>query len=161
MMGSSSHYYSSKFNCKVPTNLKGSVLNVILRDMGMMRMMGGTAPKGAHMQLVVSPNKTSVGVVSIFVENLGWRIHELVILPLSTNQRVGQRIPGSVGKIRELRSIAEASNNCGSGTGSGIRSGSASWITLNLKAGRYELVCNLANHYADGMYQELDADLIV
>ena len=30
------------------------------------------------------------------------------------------------------------------------------WVTLQLTPGRYELVCNLKNHYANGMYQELD-----
>jgi uncharacterized cupredoxin-like copper-binding protein len=27
---------------------------------------------------------------------------------------------------------------------------------VTLAPGHYELVCNLENHYADGMYQELD-----
>jgi len=26
---------------------------------------------------------------------------------------------------------------------------------VTLPPGRYELICNLPNHYADGMYQEL------
>jgi len=26
---------------------------------------------------------------------------------------------------------------------------------VTLKPGRYELICNLANHYAAGMYQDL------
>lgn len=37
----------------------------------------------------------------------------------------------------------------------GITSGSVGWTTLTLAPGRYELVCNLKNHYANGMYQEL------
>jgi uncharacterized cupredoxin-like copper-binding protein len=28
-------------------------------------------------------------------------------------------------------------------------------VTLELHPGRYELVCNLTNHYADGMHREL------
>ncbi len=32
-----------------------------------------------------------------------------------------------------------------------------SWTTLTLAPERYELICNLPNHYADGMYQELQA----
>ena len=42
-----------------------------------------------------------------------------------------------------------------SGTGDGITSGTVSWTTVTLPPGRYELICNLPNHYADGMYQEL------
>jgi uncharacterized cupredoxin-like copper-binding protein len=30
------------------------------------------------------------------------------------------------------------------------------WTTIDLRPGRYELVCNLRNHYANGMHQELD-----
>jgi len=156
MMGTNSSYYSSKLDCKTPTNLKGSIVSVVLTDMGMRRMMGGNAPMGAHMRLVASPSTTSVGVTSIIVKNLGWRTHELVIMPLSGNQNSGERVSGVDGKVSESGSLGEASKNCGTGVGSGIRSGSASWTTVSLKPGRYELICNLANHYADGMYQELD-----
>jgi uncharacterized cupredoxin-like copper-binding protein len=30
------------------------------------------------------------------------------------------------------------------------------WVTLNLAAGRYELACNLKDHYASSMFSELD-----
>jgi hypothetical protein len=40
------------------------------------------------------------------------------------------------------------------GTGEGIRAGTVGWTTLTLAAGGYELVCNLRNHYANGMHQE-------
>jgi uncharacterized cupredoxin-like copper-binding protein len=36
-----------------------------------------------------------------------------------------------------------------------IASGSVGWVTLTLPPGHYELVCNLQNHYASGMRQEL------
>ena len=51
----------------------------------------------------------------------------------------------------------EVSASCGADAGEGITSGSAGWTTLRLPPGRYELVCNLPNHYAAGMYQELRA----
>ena len=51
--------------------------------------------------------------------------------------------------------MGEASTSCGAGAGEGIRAGTVSWTTLTLAPGRYELICNLPNHYADGMYQEL------
>lgn len=53
-------------------------------------------------------------------------------------------------------SLGEASNSCGSGAGSGIRAGTSSWLTMTLKPGRYELVCNLPGHYTAGMHTELD-----
>ena len=49
----------------------------------------------------------------------------------------------------------EVSASCRADAGEGITSGSAGWTTLTLPPGRYELVCNLPNHYAAGMYQEL------
>src|ERR1019366_5860298 len=158
MMGSNSNYYSSKLYCNVPTNLPGEIVNVDLSDMGMTRMMGGTAPVGAHMRLIASPSKISSGVISFVVKNFGWRTHELVILPLATNQPSGSRGHRSDGKVSESGSVGEASNNCGVGVGDGVKSGSATWTTVTLKPGRYELVCNLPNHYSDGMYQELDVN---
>lgn len=48
-----------------------------------------------------------------------------------------------------------ASASCAAGAGDGIAAGAVGWLTLDLAPGHYELICNLANHYADAMYQEL------
>ena len=87
--------------------------------------------------------------------NLGMRTHELVIMPLAAGQNAGQRVVGTDGKIDETGSVGEVSNNCASGVGDGILSGSQGWTTLTLSPGRYEFICNLPNHYAAGMYQEV------
>ena len=87
---------------------------------------------------------------------MGWRTHELVILPLPAGAQAGQRVPGSDGKVDESGSLGEASASCAAGSGEGISAGAVGWTTVTLPAGRYELVCNLPNHYADGMRQELD-----
>lgn len=50
----------------------------------------------------------------------------------------------------------EASATCGAGHGDRIAPGGASWATLTLHPGRYELICNLPGHYATGMHTELD-----
>ena len=84
-------------------------------------------------------------------ENMGWRTHELVIPPLAASAQVGQRLPGSEGKVDEGGSLGEASSTCTAGSGDGISAGTESWTTVTLPAGSYELVCNLSNHYADGM----------
>lgn len=155
MMGNNSNYYSSKVACNAPANLPGQLVSVDLGDMGMNRMMGGRAPLGSHMRLLTVPSTISGGQTSIVVTNLGWRTHELVIMPLPDGQSAGQRVPGSDGKIDETGSVAEASNNCGAGVGDGVRAGAVTWTTVTLKPGRYEFLCNLPNHYADGMYQEV------
>jgi uncharacterized cupredoxin-like copper-binding protein len=155
LRGANSQYYSSSLSCAAPTNLPGRIIKVEVGDMGMSQMMGGDARLGGFMRLRANPTTIAAGEVSVLVANLGWRTHELVILPLPAGQSAGQRIPGSDGKVDETGSLGEASNSCGSGVGQGIEAGSASWITLALSPGRYELVCNLKNHYANGMYQEI------
>jgi uncharacterized cupredoxin-like copper-binding protein len=155
MMGGGSGYRYSRLRCSAPASLPGSIVNVTLADMGMTTMMGGTAPMGAHMMLRATPASAPAGTISLVASNMGWRTHELVILPLAAGASDGQRVPGPDGKVDETGSLGEASNSCASGTGDGITAGSVSWATLTLPAGRYELMCNLANHYADGMHQEL------
>ena len=155
MRGANSQYYSSSVSCAAPINLPGRIINVEVGDMGMSQMMGGDAQLGGFMRLKANPTTFPAGEVTVVVTNFGWRTHELVILPLAPDQSAGQRIPGSDGKIDETGSIGEASTSCGSGVGEGITAGSAGWTTLTLAPGRYEFLCNLKNHYANGMYQEI------
>jgi uncharacterized cupredoxin-like copper-binding protein len=155
MRGANSQYYSSSVSCAIPTNLPGRIINVEVGDMGMSQMMGGDAPLGGFMRLRANPTTFPAGKVTVVVTNLGWRTHELVILPLPAGQAAGQRIPGSDGKVDETGSLGEASNSCGAGPGQGVEAGSVTWTTLTLTTGRYEFVCNLKNHYANGMYQEI------
>lgn len=153
MMGSESAYRSSASTCKTPDSLPGTRVDVTLGDMGMTKMMTGDAPIGARMRLLASPTEVPAGKVSFVVSNLGWRTHELVVLPLAAGVPAGKRPVGANGEVREDGSLGEASSSCGADSGEGITSGSAEWITINLPAGRYELVCNLPNHYANGMRQ--------
>ena len=101
------------------------------------------------------PGTVAAGQVSLVAANMGWRTHELVILPLAAGESAGQRVPGPDGKVDETGSLAEASTSCGAGAGDGIQAGTAGWTTLTLAPGRYELICNLPNHYVDGMHQEI------
>jgi uncharacterized cupredoxin-like copper-binding protein len=154
MMGSvPPGYHMSRLTCSAPTSLSGSTVHVIVGDMGMTSMMGGVAPLGGHMMLRASPASVPTGQVSFVVGNMGWRMHEMVVLPLAPGQAAGQRTPGTDGKVDEAGSLGEASASCAAGTGDGIKPGSVGWVTLTLPAGRYELVCNLRNHYANGMHQ--------
>lgn len=141
--------------CAAPTDLPGERVTVALADMGMSRMMGGTAPMGARMSLSAEPTTVPSGQVSLVVDNRGWRTHELVVLPLAAGAAAGERVPGSDGKVDEAGSLGEASSSCAAGAGEGIASGAVGWVTLTLAPGHYELVCNLTNHYANGMRQEL------
>lgn len=154
MMGSFPRgYHMSRLTCSAPS-LPGSTVHVIVADMGMTSMMSGDAPLGGHMMLRALPTSVPAGQVSFVVGNMGWRTHEMVVLPLAPGQAAGSRIPGGDGRVDETGSLGEASASCAAGSGDGIESGSVGWVTLTLPAGHYELVCNLRNHYANGMHQE-------
>lgn len=155
MMGGGAGYVYSRLTCAAPSSLPGRTVTVMLADMGMTRMMGGTAPLGSRMMLRVVPATVPAGQVSLVVSNVGWRTHELVILPLAGGAVAGERVPGADGKVDEAGSLGEASNSCAGGVGDGIKAGTVGWTTVTLTPGRYELVCNLPNHYANGMRQEL------
>ena len=154
MMGGDTAYHYSPLTCAAPA-LPGATVAVLLGDMGMTQMMGGTAPVGAHMMLRALPAAVPAGQVSFVASNVGWRTHELVVLPLDPGAVVGQRVPSSDGKVDEAGSLGEASSSCAGGSGEGITSGTVGWVTITLTPGRYELLCNLSNHYTDGMRQEL------
>jgi len=148
MMGQS----NSRFNqtaCTPPASFQGQSINVTVSDMGI--MMGNAGP----MNLSASPTTLTAGKVNFLVTNYGMRTHEVVVMPLADGQSAGQRVVGPDGKVDETGSLGEVSNNCASGAGDGIFSGSRGWNTLTLTPGRYELICNLPNHYSAGMYQEI------
>jgi uncharacterized cupredoxin-like copper-binding protein len=155
MMRGDSTYHYSRLTCSAPSELPGTTVYVMLGDMGMTQMMGGTAPLGARMILRAVPASVSAGPVSLVATNMGWRTHELVILPLAVGASAGQRVPWSDGKVAESGSVGEASTSCEAGAGDGITAGSVGWTTVTLAPGRYELICDLPNHYADGMHQEI------
>jgi uncharacterized cupredoxin-like copper-binding protein len=110
---------------------------------------------GGAMRLNSDRATVRSGTVSFLVTNGGSVAHEMVVLPLSGAQIVGTRPIGGDAKINEAGSLGEASNACGEGAGQGILPGTSSWVRLQLKPGRYELVCNLPGHYAAGMYAQL------
>jgi len=167
--------------CTVPS-LPGTTVDVTETDMGagmmggyghgatgwrgyggMMRGNSGSGRSGygygmmsGAMSVQVSPTTVTTGTVSLRVANDGSITHELVVLPLASRAQVGQRAVGSDGKVNEDASLGEASATCAGGTGDGIAAGSDGWVTLTLAPGRYELVCNIAGHYAAGMHTELD-----
>ena len=155
MMVGAAGYAFSRLTCAAPASLPGTTVEVMLGDMGMTQMMGGTAPLGGVMMLRVTPATVPAGQVSLVVSNMGWRTHELVVLPLAAGASAGQRVPGADGKVEETGSLGEVSNSCAAGAGDGITAGAVGWNTVTLPPGNYELVCNLENHYANGMYQAL------
>ncbi|MCG2621649.1 hypothetical protein LVY72_06930 [Arthrobacter sp. I2-34] len=138
--------------CSIP-NLPGTVVNVATMDMAG-RMMGGGI-MGGGMRLAADRATVAHGEVTFLVTNVGQISHEMVILPLSGTRAAGTRPIGGDGQVDEAGSLGEASATCAEGEGQGILPRTAAWVTVNLPAGRYELVCNLPGHYQAGMYTQL------
>lgn len=156
MMASGRSMMGSAFTCTAPTDLPGARVTVSLVDMPMMSGTGDPAPLGVPMRLRSAVTTVPAGQVTFVAANLGARTHELVVLPLASGQLAGARAAASDGKVAEDASLGEASASCSAGSGEGIAPGATGWVTLTLAPGRYELLCNEANHYADGMRTELD-----
>ncbi|MDQ4489205.1 sulfocyanin-like copper-binding protein [Sinomonas sp. ASV486] len=139
--------------CSAPS-FAGPTVKVTLSDMG--SMLGGPRMRGG---MRLSSDRASVpsGKVSFAVTNAGSVPHELVILPLPAGQVPGTRSVGADGRVDETGSVGEASASCAEGAGEGILPGASSWVTVELKPGTYELVCNLPGHYWAGMHTVLTA----
>lgn len=148
----SAPWAASRARCAAPA-LPGHVVNVAVTDM-MGAMMGG--PGQGMMRVLASPASVPAGTVSFRVVNTGAITHELVVLPLPPGQPPGARAVAPDGTVSEAGSLGEASATCGAGHGDGIAPGAASWVTLALRPGRYELICDLPGHYAMGMHTALN-----
>ena len=135
--------------CPAP-RLPGSTVEVALSDRG--NSMMGRGPMMVTMR--ANPGSAAAGQISFVVRNRGGLVHELVILPLPADGP-GTRPVGADGKIDESQSLGEASRSCAAGPGDGIAPGSTGWVTVTLKPGRYELVCDEPWHYAAGMFDVL------
>ncbi|WP_158274575.1 plastocyanin/azurin family copper-binding protein [Cellulomonas sp. WB94] len=135
-------------------DLPGTVVHAVVGDMGG-PMMRGNDRSAASMYLHLDRTTVPHGTVSFVVTNAGMRNHELVVLPLDGDQRAGSRVAGTDRRIDESGSLGEVADAGGGSGDSGIAPGATGWVTLDLPAGRYELVCNLPGHYAAGMFAEI------
>ena len=140
-----------------PALAGGTTVQVSLWDKGglSMNMMGGTKPMGmgmmgADMSMVtmgITADVTEVpaGEVTFQVVNESKdMIHEMVLAPVADAatpmpydadlQRVDEDAAGHLGEVAELDT------------------GQSGALTLTLKPGTYILYCNIAGHYAAGMW---------
>jgi hypothetical protein len=101
----------------------------------------GQAP--LMLRLIPRPSSLAAGRVTFVVTNHGSLNHEFLVLPMPADG-VGTRPVGPNGKIDETQSLGEASTSRGAGPGNGISTGWRSWVTLNLRPGRYELLWDVS-----------------
>lgn len=95
------------------------------------------------------------GTVSFRVTNAGTVNHEMVILPLAASAAIGTRPFGGKAKVDEAGSLGEATSAGGTDGDEGIVPGASAPLTVTLRPGQYEIVCNMMGHYVSGMFEKL------
>lgn len=137
--------------------LAATVVNVSLWDKGAAMTMAtdlayGTAGidlSKATMGVKAAPATVPTGVVTFHVTNTSTdTIHEMIVMYLSdpgrplpyiaAESRVDEDKAGDKGEVSELDPGASGS------------------LSVYLKPGKYLLICNVAGHYAAGMWTEFD-----
>ncbi len=100
-------------------------------------------------KVALSKTTVSAGPVTFDITNAGPSIHELVVL--KTKIPAGKLPPNA----EEAGKVQEESGSIGHiGEQGDMVAGATATLTLDLKPGKYQIVCNLAGHYAAGMYAE-------
>jgi uncharacterized cupredoxin-like copper-binding protein len=115
-------------------------------EMAMNLGIGGTGDKSkATMGLALSSNTANAGKVTFNVVNTSKdTVHEVVILPY----KEGKALPYS---DKDMRIDEEAAGHLGEV--SELQPGKSGSVTLDLNPGKYLLVCNIAGHYMNGMWE--------
>lgn len=113
--------------------------------------------------LTLSEEKIPAGEIEVTVKNKGKEVHEIVFIKLNTTDAVSRLPVGKNGEIDEKtmtwgKLIDEVE---------GMESGKKEKITLNLKPGRYAVICNVVEtepdgsieaHYSMGMSAQLTVE---
>jgi uncharacterized cupredoxin-like copper-binding protein len=101
--------------------------------------VGDTQGVDGPMTMTVTPSSVAAGSVTFSVTNNGTIKHEMVVLKTD-----GAALTiNSDGKVSESTSVGEIGD---------IQPGKTESVTLDLAAGKYELVCNIKDHYKMGMH---------
>ena len=90
--------------------------------------------------LTVSPAKVTAGKVTFVVRNIGKKKHEFVVI--KTN-KAANALPMEGREASEKGAVDEIGE---------IAPGATERLTINLKKGKYVLICNLPGHYKRGQY---------
>jgi uncharacterized cupredoxin-like copper-binding protein len=108
--------------------------------------VGDTKGLDGPMTMTVEPKTAKAGKVTFTVKNTGTIEHEVVVLPLAagtTYDKLTVETSGAdVDKVSEDGSLGESGE---------LKAGETATFTVDMTAGDYALVCNIAKHYAMGM----------
>lgn len=97
-------------------------------------------------EFTIAPNPTSVaaGKVEFSVTNNGTMTHEMVVVPAPAGGPAA--LAKADGSANEAGALGEAKD---------VPSGQTKSVALELKPGKYVLLCNLPGHFAGGMRSEI------
>jgi uncharacterized cupredoxin-like copper-binding protein len=94
-----------------------------------------------HQKFTFDVTSVAAGKVTFTLKNSGNRKHEMIVL--KTDEAVDALVVNPAdNKVSEDKSVGEISETDAGKTGT---------VTLDLKPGKYVLVCNIEKHYTQGM----------
>ncbi len=109
---------------------------------------------GGPMTLVASPRAALAGDVTFVVKNAGTIDHEVIVLktdvpfdklPIVDGGDPPARVSSGADKVDEANKAGETGDP-------NVKAGETRTFTIkNMQAGKYALVCNIAQHYGKGM----------
>lgn len=105
----------------------------------------------ATMGIKVSPAEVRAGKVTFNVKNDSKdRVHEMIVIHLANP---GQQLP-----YINAQNRVDEDKAGDKGEVSDLKVGASGTLNVNLKAGKYLLICNQPGHYAAGMWAEFTVD---
>jgi uncharacterized cupredoxin-like copper-binding protein len=105
-----------------------------------------TLGKPDEFMLTLSSAQAKSGSVKFHVTNMGTTDHEMIVVPLPSGAAPAVLAEPGTGKANETTSLGEVGST---------PVGKSGDVTLDLKAGKYALLCNEPGHFAGGMYTTL------
>jgi uncharacterized cupredoxin-like copper-binding protein len=86
-------------------------------------------------------SSAKAGAVTFKVKNVGDETHELVVIKTKTK---AAKLKVKNGRAVETGSLGEVV----------VASGKTKSLKLNVKKGHYALICNIGDHYSEGMHKD-------
>ena len=100
----------------------------------------------SEMKVVSSAKQVPAGKVTFIVRNTGSVVHELVILRADVSLK-GVPVVGFKAQEDEVGEVIDEAED--------LEPGTSTRLTVNLKPGKYILLCNIVGHYQLGMRTSL------
>lgn len=90
---------------------------------------------------ISGPSSAKAGAVTFKVKNAGEHQHELIVI--KTNTKASKlKTKGGQAVVTGKLAVVE------------VASGKAKSLKLTLKKGHYALICNIGDHYSEGMHKD-------